>query len=251
MPGSYAEYTCVAADNIQPVPPTKSLTVAEIAALPEMLQTTWGALTAGLGVGPGDSVLVHGATSSIGLCALQLARKLGAGRIGGTTRNPGRETLLLSHGADEVFIDNGNIAEKVTASNAGRFNKILELVGTGSLRDSVKCAAAGGIVCMAGIQGGGKRVMEEFSPLTDLPNRVKLCSYAGDNADFLAMPWEDLVRDADDGVFEIPVGTFRLDEIHKVHKILEEGGGGHKMVVVLAEPRHPYTRGSTIGIDVA
>src|ERR1700760_3690951 len=48
IPGSYAEYTCVSLENLRTVPATKTLSVADIAALPEMLQTTWGSLKTGL-----------------------------------------------------------------------------------------------------------------------------------------------------------------------------------------------------------
>lgn len=72
------------------MPPTESASAAELAALPKMLQTTWCALTARLGLWSGESVLTRGASPAIGLCALQLARKLGVTRTAGATRQPSR-----------------------------------------------------------------------------------------------------------------------------------------------------------------
>ncbi|KAI1333600.1 putative zinc-binding oxidoreductase [Xylariaceae sp. FL0016] len=228
-----AEYTCVSEQNIRPIPPT-NLPISTLAALPEMLQTTWGALVAGLDLRPSESLLVRGSTSSIGLCALQLARKIGASRIGATSRNPQREQMLRDSGADEVFIDDGEIAQDVQRSAKGGFDKVLELNGTTTLLDSLKCVVSRGTVCMTGIQGG-EWEMDKFAPMADLPNRARVCGYGGGPDDFMAMPWEALVRDVEEGRVKVPVLEFKMEEIHQVHKILESGGGGAKMVVVVGE----------------
>lgn len=240
IPGSYEEYCCVPEAHLRAIPETKNLSVAQVAALPEMFQTTWGALTDGLDVQRGESVLVRGATSSIGLCALQFLKgKLGASRVGATTRSPQREGLLREAGADEVFVDDGSIAEQVNANVAksggggGTFDKCLELIGTTTLLDSAACLRPKGTVCMTGIQGG-QWELEKFSPMA-IPNRVRLCGYGGGPKDFHAMPWEELVRDVDEGRVKIPCKEFRMEDIHKIHEIMESGGGGAKMAVVVAD----------------
>ncbi|KAI2618935.1 putative zinc-binding oxidoreductase [Hypomontagnella submonticulosa] len=233
IPGSYAEYTCVSEANVRPIPAT-ALSVATLAALPEMLQTTWGSLVAGLDLQPGESLLVRGATSSIGLCALQLARKIGASRIGATTRQAAREKMLRDNGADEVFIDGGEIADVLTKSTKGGFDKVLELTGTTTVLDSIKCAVPRGVVCMTGIQGGSWE-LDKFSPFSALPNRVRLCAYGGGPQDLMALPLEELIRDIESEKIKIPVREFRLEDIRRVHEILESGGGGAKMVVVVAD----------------
>ncbi|KAK7995931.1 zinc-binding oxidoreductase [Apiospora marii] len=233
IPGSYAEYTCVDAENIRLIPPT-SLPVSVLASLPEMMQTTWGSLVSGLDLKAGDSLLVRGATSSIGLCALQLARTLGAARVAGTTRNGAREQMLRDCGADEVFVDSGEIADQVAQSPKGGFDKVLELNGTTTLRDSLRCAVTKGTVCMTGIQGGSWEI-DQFIPMSDLPNRVRLCAYGGGPEDFHEMPLEQIVKDVEEGRVKIPVKQFKLDEIQAVHRILESGGGGAKMVVVVSD----------------
>ncbi|KAF4878316.1 Zeta-crystallin [Colletotrichum siamense] len=234
IPGSYAEYVCVPAENVRPFPQT-SLPIATLASLPEMFQTTWGALVKGLDFKRGESLLVRGATSSIGICAIQMARYLGASRIGGTTRSEARTGMLKDHGADEVYVDGGSIEADVSASSSsGKFDKILELVGTTTLRDSARCAVEMGTVCMAGIQGG-EWELTQFSPFEFLPNRVRLSVYGGGPADFRACPWDELIQAVEDGKIRVPVQAFRLDEIQKVHEILESGGGGAKLVVVISE----------------
>ncbi|KAK6087733.1 zinc-binding protein [Seiridium cupressi] len=231
--GSYAEYTCVTETNVRPIPPT-NLPISVLTSLPEMLQTTWGSLVQGLDFKAGESLLIRGATSSIGLCAIQMARRMGATRIGATTRSKGREQMLLDAGADEVFIDSGEIADQVKNSNKKGFNKVLELVGATTTRDSLKCVVPKGTVCMAGITGGSWD-WDKFSLFEDLPNRARLCVYGGGPDDFLMMPWEALIQDIEAGGLRIPVKAFKFDEIQKVHEILEQGGGGAKMVVVVDE----------------
>ncbi|KAK8003541.1 hypothetical protein PG989_003260 [Apiospora arundinis] len=233
IPGSYAEYTCVDAKNIRVIPPT-SLPVSVLASLPEMMQTTWGSLVSGLDLQAGESLLVRGATSSIGLCAMQLARTLGASRIAGTTRNAAREQMLRDSGADEVFIDHGEIAAQVAQTPKGGFDKVLELNGATSLRDSLSCTATKGTVCMTGIQGGSWE-LDHFSPMSDLPNRVRICAYGGGTEDFHKMPFDQIVKDVEEGRVKIPLKQFKLDEIQEVHRILESGGGGAKMVVVVSD----------------
>lgn len=233
IPGSYEEYCCVPQANIRPIPETKSLGVAQLAALPEMFQTTWGSLTAGLDVQEGESVLIRGATSSIGLCALQfLKARFGTTRVGATTRNPGREGMLKAAGADEVFIDNGSIAEQVANSQGGGYDKCLELTGTTTIMDSAACLKPKGTVCMTGIQGG-EWELNNFNPMT-IPNRVRICGYSGGPEDFHAMPWEELVADVDEGRINIPYKEFRMENIQRIHEIMESGGGGAKMAVVVA-----------------
>ncbi|CAM1508614.1 Fc.00g054620.m01.CDS01 [Cosmosporella sp. VM-42] len=233
IPGSQAEYTCVSIDNIREVPQT-DLSVSQLAALPQMLQTTWGALTAGVGIQQGDTLLIRGASSSIGLCAIQLARQLGASHIAATTRSKDRIPLLKDAGADEVFVDDGNIAAQL--QDRVGFHKVMELIGTPTLRDSICCAMQKGTVCVVGNQSGGPWIMEGFSPFfLGLPNRVRLCAYGGGAEDLQALPLGDLVKSVERGEIKVPVEVFGFDEIQKAYRTMEERGGSVKMVVVLAE----------------
>ncbi|KAJ6789170.1 hypothetical protein PWT90_03294 [Aphanocladium album] len=229
IPGSYAEYACQSLQFVVPFPDV-GLDLATVAAIPEMLQTTYGSLTEALSLEAGESLLIRGSTSSIGLAAIQLGKYLGASRIGATSRSANREALLKSSGADAVYIDDGNVANQIAAED--QYDKVLELIGTKTLKDSILCLKPKGTVCMTGIQGG-EWTFHDFSPITDLPQRRRLTSYGGDEHDFVSMPWEKLISAVKDGKITIPVRQFKLDQIQEIHTILESGGGGHKMVVVL------------------
>lgn len=147
--GGYAQYTCVKADNTQAL--ETSLDWDVIGAVPEMLQTAYGSLFKALGLKPQDRLLIRGGTTSVGLAAAAIAKSHGC-FVAATTRNSAKSSadVMLSSGVDQVIIDDGKVAEQVKAN---RFDKILELIGTTTLQDSLKCAADHGIVCMTGIVG--------------------------------------------------------------------------------------------------
>jgi NADPH:quinone reductase-like Zn-dependent oxidoreductase len=108
--GGYAEYTCVPATQVQAV--QTKLPWETLGAIPEMLQTGWGSLFKSLRLKEGDTLLIRGGTTSVGLAAAAIAKSHGAS-VASTTRNPARDELLRTSGADRVFIDTGTIAEDV------------------------------------------------------------------------------------------------------------------------------------------
>ena len=85
--GGYADYTCVPAAQV--IPFRSDLDWATLGAVPEMLQTSYGSLTTGLDARPGQSILIRGGTSSVGLATAVLARQRGM-TVLSTTRNPGK-----------------------------------------------------------------------------------------------------------------------------------------------------------------
>jgi NADPH:quinone reductase-like Zn-dependent oxidoreductase len=151
--GGYAEYTCPKAANTQLLTTTATpVDWAVIGAAPEMLQTAYGSLFKALKLQPSDRLLVRGGTTSVGLAAAAIARNHGC-FVAGTTRSssPATAELMRKSGVQEVLVDDGNVADKVVKGN--KFDKVLELVGTTTLKDSLRCAVEGGIVCMTGIVG--------------------------------------------------------------------------------------------------
>ena len=95
--GSYAQYTSVPAAQV--IPFETGLPWDVVGALPEMFQTAYGSLTAGLGLQAGQTLLIRGGTSTVGLSAAAIAKDLGA-TVLSTTRSPERAGELRDAGVD-------------------------------------------------------------------------------------------------------------------------------------------------------
>ena len=228
--GGYAEYTCPPVGNVVAI--ETELDWKILGAVPEMLQTAYGSLFTSLKLQKGDKVLVRGATSSVGLAAAAIAKNHGA-TVAGTTRKPGRDDLLKSSGCDHVIIDNGHVHDPLRKIWPGGADKVLELVGTASLVDSLSCVARGGICCMTGMVSG-QWSLPDFEVMAAVPTAVCLTTYQGDEKDFVQTPLEEMVRQIKGGSLRVSVGkTFPLEEVVEAHRTMEENRAGGKIVLLM------------------
>ncbi len=227
--GGYAEYTSVPAKQVQAI--TTSLDWDTLGALPEMIQTAWGSLNSALRLKAGQSLLIRGGTTSVGLAAAVLAKRQGA-TVAATTRKAARESMLKDNGADHVFIDNGEISGDVRRVFPDGVDKVLELVGTTTLLDSLRSAARFGSVCMTGMVGNAWE-FDQFSPMAAIPSTVNLTTYSGGEQDFIDTPLQTVVNEVQAGRMTPRIGrVFQLDDIVEAHRCMEDNAAGGKIVVL-------------------
>ena len=196
-----------------------------------MLQTAWGSMFKALKLTKGQSFLVRGGTSSVGLAAAAIAKNHGAVPYG-TTRQKAREELMKGSGFEGIFIEDGNVAKQVRSKFPDGVDKVLELVGTTTMEDSLQCAKTGGAVCMAGMVGG-QWSMKDFSPMGSIPTAVNLTTYGGGNENVMATPLTELAKQVEDGTLKVQIGkVFNIDQIVEAHRCMEEDKAGGKIVVL-------------------
>ncbi len=227
--GAYAEYTVVPGEIVFPF--HSNLPWEQLGAIPEMYQTVSGSLHEALEIQKGEVLLIRGGTSSIGMLSCQLAKYLGLTVIA-TTRNETKTSALIQNGADHVIIDDGSIANKVREISEEAVDKVLELVGTVTLKDSLQCLAPRGICCMTGILGNSW-TMAEFTPMGDIPSTRRLTSYMGEAENLSTESLQEFIDAVEQGAIALNIDkVFQLDEIPQAHEYMEANQARGKLVVI-------------------
>lgn len=226
--GGYAEYTCVPVSQV--IAFKSELDWSTLGAVPEMLQTSYGSLTIGLDARPGQSLLIRGGTSSIGMATAVLAKQRGM-TVLSTTRDPGKAASLTRVGVDHVLVDDGDVASQVRARLPEGVDTALELVGTPTLPDTLRATRVHGVVCFTGMLSN-QWTVRDFYPIEYLPRGVRLSAYGGDASDLPAAVLQGFLDAVAAGEATVPIGrVFDFDEIVAAHRVMEAGTATGKLVV--------------------
>ena len=126
--GGYAEYVAAPAGQVLPVP--AGLSMAQAAALPETVLTVWANVVERGRLQAGETLLVHGGTSGIGMAAIQIAKALGA-RVFCTVGTPEKAGAAQKLGADAAIdYRRRDFMVEVSKLTEGRgVDVILDMVG--------------------------------------------------------------------------------------------------------------------------
>lgn len=228
--GGYAEYVVVPADQV--VPFTSDLPWHVLGAVPEMLQTAHGSLAVGVRPEAGQTLLIRGGTSSIGLALAAIGRLQGL-TVLATTRSAERTPMLESAGVHHVVIDDGEIADRVRAIVPGGVDGAVELVGTNVIGDTLRAVRPGGTVCFTGMLSDEWSI-PDFYPMDWIPNGVRLTAYSGEASDLPATVLQAFLDEVHRGRIRVPIGrVYHLDDIVQAHRDMEAGVVGGKGVVLL------------------
>jgi NADPH:quinone reductase-like Zn-dependent oxidoreductase len=196
-----------------PVPP--SLDFAGAAALPAAVETATRALDQ-LGAGSGSTLLINGASGSVGSAAVQLAVARGARVIG--TASPANHDYLRSLGAEPVAYGEG-LAGRVRALAPGGVDVALDVAGSGVLPELIELAGAPEhVVTLADFSGARE-------------HGVRFSSGDAGRAVYALGEIGALIES---GRFSLPVAqTFPLAEVAEAHRVGEQGRVRGKLVLLV------------------
>jgi NADPH:quinone reductase-like Zn-dependent oxidoreductase len=223
--GSYEEYVLLPRKNVFKV--ETDLDFINLAAIPETYYTAWGSLFISLQLKKTDYLLIRGGTSALGIASIILAKKLGC-KVAVTVRNNNHNTYLSSLGVDKIMIDDNN---KIIDKVEDKFDKILELVGPLTLKESLRLLNKGGIVSSTGILGNVYK-LNNFDPIKDIPNG---CFLTGFYSNYPKQAEIDAMFDFINKNNIIPeIGNiYKFEDIKIYSKDLEEGKTKGKGIVVV------------------
>jgi putative PIG3 family NAD(P)H quinone oxidoreductase len=225
--GGYAEKVAVPVGQLLPVP--AGLSLVEAAALPEVTCTVWSNVFQLAALQPGERLLVHGGTSGIGTCAIQLAARHGA-VVTVTVGSAEKAARAVELGASRAVL-----YREEDFVEAGPFDVILDNMGAKYLERNVSALATNGRLVVIGMQGGvkgelnlgalmAKRASVHATSLRARPTEEKAAIVGA----VLAAVWPAVeageVRPVIDQVLP-------LEQVAEAHRVLESSGHVGKVVL--------------------
>jgi len=229
--GGYADHAVVDARHALPVP--DGLDFVQAAALPETVCTVFANVFEAGGLKAGETLLIHGATSGIGVTAIQMAKAAGA-RVIATSRGAAKAEAARTLGAD-LSLDASAGDMTAAISDFGGVDVVLDMVGAdyAALNQSV-LKPFGRWVVIATLSGAGaqidllklmmKRIVLTGSTLRSRPADEKARLIAAVEA--TAWPW------VASGALRPPVeAVFPLEQAAQAHRRLEDGAHVGKIVL--------------------
>ncbi|AYF74851.1 NADP-dependent oxidoreductase [Nocardia yunnanensis] len=173
-------------------------------------------------VGPGDTVLVHGAAGSVGALAAQLAVARGARVIG--TASPSRHERLRAYGVEPVAYGPG-LADRVKALAPNGIDAALDTVGTDEAVD-VSLELVPDRARFASIVAFGRAAADGFQVLGNGPG-------ADPGTEIRGNAWRELLPLLAAGKLDLAIAkTFPLAEAAAAHEFVKDGHAGGKVILL-------------------
>lgn len=230
--GGYAKYAAVDARHALPVP--AGLDFVQAAALPETVFTVYANVFVHGALKAGETLLVHGATSGIGVAAIQMAKAAGA-RVVATSRGAEKAALARTLGAD-VAVDTTREDFGAAAKAAGGIDVALDMVGAPYLAATLDALNPDGRIVYIAAQGGGTldlplgTVMRKRAVITGSllrPRSATEKAALAEAVERVVWPWIEAGQ-----VRAVVDRTFALSDAAQAHAWLEGGRHAGKVVLV-------------------
>ncbi len=231
--GGYAQLCAAPVGQCLPVP--KGLSDIEAASLPETFFTVWTNVYDRAKLQPGESLLVQGGTSGIGVTAIQMAKALGS-KVYATAGSDEKVQACLKLGADAAInYKTQDFAEEVKKLTGEGVNVILDMVAGSYVAREVQCLAEDGRLVIIAVQGGTKSefnsglVLRKRLVITGSTLRPRPVAFKAAIAQGLrANVWPLLERGAIKPVIH---GTFAAAEAARAHELMESNQHVGKIVL--------------------
>ena len=232
--GGYAEYCRVDAGQVLPIP--GSLDMIQAAALPEAMFTVWSNVFVFGRLQQGETLLVHGGSSGIGVTAIQLAAVLGH-TVFATAGSSDKCRFCESLGARRAIdYKTEDFVAEIGKETAGRgVNVVLDMVGGSYVARNLQVLATEGRLVMIATQGGAKgevdvmRIMQQRLVITGSTLRPRSAEFKRAIRDqLLEHVWPLLAAGR---IRPVVDSVFALAEAGKAHARME--GGEHKGKIIL------------------
>jgi NADPH2:quinone reductase len=232
--GGYAEYCRVDAGQVLPIP--GSLDMIQAAALPEAMFTVWSNVFVFGRLQQGETLLVHGGSSGIGVTAIQLAAVLGH-TVFATAGSSDKCRFCESLGARRAIdYKTEDFVAEIGKETAGRgVNVVLDMVGGSYVARNLQVLATEGRLVMIATQGGAKgevdvmRIMQQRLVITGSTLRTRSAEFKRAIRDqLLEHVWPLLAAGR---IRPVVDSVFALAEAGKAHARME--GGEHKGKIIL------------------
>ncbi len=236
--GGYAEFCTVPATQALPWP--EGLDATQAAAVPETFFTVWANLFGHGRLKAGETVLVHGGTSGIGVTAIRLARAFGA-RVLATAGSAEKCEAMRGFGADlSINYREQDFVAEVKAAAPQGVDVVLDMVGASYFSRNLRCLARDGRLVMIAFLGGAVAETVDLRPImvkrltvTGSTMRPRTAAEKGAIADALRREvWPLLAR----GECVPPVhAVFSLAEAAEAHRLMESSAHIGKIVLRVAD----------------
>lgn len=231
--GGYAQYAVVDARHALPIP--EGLDFVQAAALPETVFTVYANVFEHGALQPGERLLVHGATSGIGVAAIQMAKAAGA-QVVATARGADKVAAAQTLGAD-IAVDTTRDEFGAVSQAAGGIDVSLDMVGAPYFEQTLAALNPGGrIVYIAALGGAVLHVpvatlMRKRAVITGSTLRPRTADEKARLAaavERVVWPWIAAGR-----VRAVVDRTFPLEEAAQAHALLESGRHTGKVVLLV------------------
>ncbi|TAM48396.1 MAG: NAD(P)H-quinone oxidoreductase [Burkholderiaceae bacterium] len=232
--GGYAELCVAPVGQCLPVP--KGLSDVQAASLPETFFTVWSNVFDRGHLQKGETLLIQGGSSGIGVTAIQMAKALGATVIV-TAGSDDKCAACLALGADHAInyktVDFAEQAKKLTAGVG--VNVILDMVAGSYVAREVNCLAEDGRLVIIAVQGGVKSeinaglVLRRRLTVTGSTLRARPVAFKTSIAQSLRKNVWPLIENG--SIKPVIHGTFVAHEAAKAHALMESNQHVGKIVL--------------------